>query len=260
MQNIRDKVFEVIAPIYKIRQESKRMAYLHIKVKEKATISTLGEIRQLLEYKFGKDHSYFFPFEKEKEMIMYTSNVSNRSFAYFDRAVFESIPRENVELEINDLDDGGIRSLAKQIKKLISSEDSIINLSLQRMCREGNCMLVLDDDAMVLKTMENVLKSFGRVGVEQDGERFLGLYKEFAPNIVFVDIHLRNERGSDIVRKIKSEIDPNVHAIMISADGTRDTVLEVKEAGAHGFIVKPFNRDMVYKHLLKSPTFVPKRS
>lgn len=191
---------------------------------------------------------------------MFTNNISNRSFSYFDKAVFESIPKENIELEVNYLDEGGIRSLSKQIKRLAINDDSTINLALQRMCREGNCILVLDDDVITLKTMENVLKSFGHVRVEQDGERFIKLYKDFAPNIVSVDIHLNNERGSDIVRKIKAEIDPNIHVIMISADGTRDTVLEVKDAGANGFIVKPFSRDMVYKHLLKAPTFFPKKS
>lgn len=260
MQSKRDRAFEVISPIYKIRQDSKKTAYLHLKVKENAAISSLGEIRQLLEYKFGKEQSRFYPFEEEKELIMYTGNVSNRSFAYFDKAIFESLSRDDVDLEIHDLDENGIRTLSTQIKRLAANNDEIINLSLQRLCREGNSMLVLDDDVMVLKTMENVLKSFGHVELEQDGERFIKLYKEFAPNIVFVDIHLRNERGSDIVRKIKEEIDPNIHAVMISADGTRDTVLEVKEAGAYGFIVKPFNRDTVYKHLLKAPTFVPKKS
>lgn len=260
MQSKRDRAFEVISPIYKIRKDSKRTAYLHLKMKENAAISSLGEIRQLLEYKFGKDQSHFYPFDEEKELIMYTNNVSNRSFAYFDKAIFESLSRDDVDLEIHDLDENGIRTLSTQIKRLAANNDETINLSLQRLCREGNCMLVLDDDAMVLKTMENVLKSFGRVGLEQDGERFIKLYKEFAPNIVFVDIHLKNERGSDIIRKIKEEIDPNIHAVMISADGTRDTVIEVKEAGAHGFIVKPFNRETVYKHLLKAPTFVPKKA
>ena len=260
MSSKRDRVLEVISPIHKIRQEAKKMAYLHLKVKENAAIKSLGEIRQLLEYKFGKENSHFFSFEEEKEMIMYTGNMSNRSFAYFDKAVFEGLSRDDVDLEVHDLDQGGIRSLSTHIKRLAPDNDDTIALSLQRLGREGNSILVLDDDGIILKTMENILKSFGIVGLETDGEKFIRLYKEFAPNIVFVDIHLKNERGSNIVKKIKEEIDPNIHAIMISADGTRDTVLEVKAAGAYGFIVKPFSRDTVYKHLLKAPTFVPKKA
>jgi DNA-binding NarL/FixJ family response regulator len=112
----------------------------------------------------------------------------------------------------------------------------------------------------VLKTMENILKFFGNVKVNSDIENFIMQYKEQAPNIVFVDMHLGNERGSEVVRKIRSEIDPHIHAIMISADVTRDTVMEVKEVGVNGYVVKPFNRDMIYKHLMKAPTFVPKKS
>jgi two-component system, chemotaxis family, chemotaxis protein CheY len=260
MQSKRDRIFEVILPVNKIRQESKKMAYLHLKVKNKAAISSLAEIRQFLEHKLGKDQNHFFHFEEEKEVIMYINNMSNRSFSYFDKTIFEKFSRDDIDLETHDLDESGIRSLSAHIKRLVADNDETINLSLQRLCHEGNCMLVLDDDGMVLKTMENVLKSFGRVELEQDGERFIKLYKELAPNIVFVDIHLKNERGSDIIRKIKEDIDPYIHAIMISADGTRDTVLEVKDAGAHGFIVKPFNKDTVYKHLLRAPTFIPKKS
>lgn len=259
MKAKRDKILEAIHPVYRIRQDIKKMVFLHLKLKENSKITSVSTMIPLMEFKFGKDNSHVFLFESEKEMFMYTPNLRNQSFAYFDKLVYDSFSRDDVKLEVNDIDDGGIVSLSDHIRKLMP-DDNVINLSLQRLTRNSNNIMVLDDDPMVLKTMENILKFFGRVSVTSDIESFIKLYKEQAPNVIFVDMHLGSERGSEVVKRVKSEIDPHAHAIMISADVTRDTVMEVKEVGINGYIVKPFNRDMIYKHLMKAPTFVSKKN
>lgn len=235
------------------------MASLHFSLRKESSSLSVDELVQFLQQKFSRENTHIFQFKDDKEVFMFLPNVRNQSFSYFDQIVFESLSRDDVTLLTHDFDENGIEFLANKLRKIINEDDIVSRLSLKRMCRLSNCILVLDDDVLILKTMENVLKSFGHVSVEKDGESFIKSYKEYAPNIVFVDIHLTRERGSDIIKKIRQDIDPDIHAVMISSDGTRDTVLEIKEAGACGFIVKPFNRDTVYKHLLKTPTFVPKK-
>lgn len=259
MKTKRDKILELIFPVYKIRQDTKKMVFLHLKLKENSKIASLDSMLPLLTFKFAKDSGQIFPFEAEKEIFIYTDNPRNQSFAYFDKLVYDNFSKDDIKLEVSDIDDAGIILLSNKIRAL-EPNDEVIKISLDRLTRNGNSILVLDDDHMVLKTMENILKYFGRVSVTTDTDTFFKQYKEQAPNIVFIDMHLGEHRGSDVVKRIKSEIDPHAHAIMISADVTRDTVLEVKEVGINGYVVKPFNRDMIYKHLMKAPTFFPKKS
>ena len=112
---------------------------------------------------------------------------------------------------------------------------------------------------MVLKTMEFALKGFGYVGVATTPEEFFSMYKEYAPNVVFVDIHLKGYKGTNIVNSIRRQFDPQIFAVMISADSTQDTVMSVRDCGARGYIVKPINRDAIYQNVMKAPTFVAKQ-
>jgi two-component system chemotaxis response regulator CheY len=253
------KILDLINFVSVGRRRAKEMVYLHIKVNDDSDNRIeMGEIQQILEFKFGKNDISVYRFDDCAELVMLMHNRDRLSLTLFEKAVYENFSRKSVHVSASELDEGGMHTLADLLERLIPEKDEIARLSLKRMRRLSNCILVLDDDLMVLKTMENILKSFGSVEIAQGAEKFLSLYKEYMPNIIFVDIHLRNERGPDVIRKIRSEIDPDVHAIMISGDSAKQTVLDVKEAGAKGFIVKPFNRDIVYKYLLKAPTFVPR--
>lgn len=250
---------DLINNVSELRRRGRDVAYLHIGILGGGSNVQIGELQQILEFKFGKEEGSLFRFDDRNILIMLVGNDNRQSLAYFDRAIYESFSREKIKVTTNSLDESGINVLAGLLDKLIPPTDTVARLLLRRMRRSTNCALVLDDDIMVIKTMEYILKGFGIVHTAQTPERFLELYKEYAPNVVFVDIHLRGEKGQNIVRQIKSEIDPYVHAVMISSDGTKDTILEVREAGASGFIVKPFNLDSVYKYLAKAPTFIPKR-
>jgi CheY-like chemotaxis protein len=71
--------------------------------------------------------------------------------------------------------------------------------------------------------------------------------KKFKPDLVLLDIWMSGTDGRDICRQIKA--DPKLKktpVIMISA--SKDVISSSKEAGADGFIAKPFEMD----HLLST--------
>lgn len=251
-------ILDLITSVSELKKQKNNVAYLHIGIKDDSDSLQVGEIEQVLEFKFGKQDGAVYKFDDKNLVIMLASNQSRVSLAHFDKILYENFGRDAIQVTTNTLNESGIHLLATLIERILPENDDFARLALRRMRRVSNCVLVLDDDPMVLKTMENILRTFGTVEIADNSTKFMSLYREYAPNIIFVDIHLKKERGPDIVKKIRAEIDPHVHAIMISSDGTRETVLDVKDAGVHGFLVKPFNRDTVYRHLLKAPTFVPK--
>ena len=76
----------------------------------------------------------------------------------------------------------------------------------------------------------------GRVAVEQ--------YVALRPDIVFMDMVMPEMGGVDAVREI-CRIDPAARILMCSAMGQQQIVAEAVQAGAKGFITKPFTASRV---------------
>ncbi|HDO41995.1 MAG TPA: response regulator [Candidatus Bathyarchaeota archaeon] len=117
-------------------------------------------------------------------------------------------------------------------------------------------VLIVDDAAfmrMVLKKI--IMKSGNQVIAEAaNGDEAIALYKQYKPDIVFLDIVMppgkETKDGIDTLRRIMSE-DPNAKVIMCSSMGQQALITEALKLGAKDFIVKPFKPDKVIEVLSK---------
>ncbi|NBX65782.1 MAG: response regulator [Proteobacteria bacterium] len=240
------------------KSNPKDWAYLHVKIDDVANAPQSGDVERALVQKFVGLEMEVFNFAEQREIMMIADNRSRQAMSVFNRAIFDRVGGGALKLVANDLTEKGMEQVSKILGRLVPEGDSAVRVSLARMSRPSNCILILDDDPMVLKTMEFALKGFGYVGTTAVPNEFLAMYKEYAPNIVFVDIHLKGFKGTNIVNAIRRQFDPQAYAVMISADATKDTVMSVRECGAKGYIVKPVSRDAIYVQIMKAPTFVSK--
>ncbi len=71
--------------------------------------------------------------------------------------------------------------------------------------------------------------------------------------MVFLDINIGKDNGIKILRNIV-EIDPKACVCMLSGDSTKDNIIDCTNAGAVGFICKPFSKGKLIKFLNKCPT------
>jgi DNA-binding NarL/FixJ family response regulator len=85
------------------------------------------------------------------------------------------------------------------------------------------------------------------------------MYRKHAPDIVFMDIHMPNMRGTNLLETLLGTLDPHAYVVMISSDTMTQTILESKAKGTRGFIMKPLTRDNLYAHVMRSPSFMPKK-
>ncbi len=113
-------------------------------------------------------------------------------------------------------------------------------------------VLVVDDAAFMRKMLGDILR---RNGYEVVGEAGNGLeaverYKALRPDLVTMDITMPDIDGIQAVRSIK-EFDPDCVIVMISAMGQRGMVLDAVQAGAKGFIVKPFQEIKIMEEISK---------
>jgi len=108
--------------------------------------------------------------------------------------------------------------------------------------RKENLVIVADDDLLVRKLVLRGLDGFTAFREVTDGAVLMDIYKAEMPDVLFLDIHLPNVSGLDLVSQIMA-VDPGAYIVMLSADSTQTNVLTAVKRGAKGFLTKPFKFD-----------------
>jgi two-component system chemotaxis response regulator CheY len=102
---------------------------------------------------------------------------------------------------------------------------------------------LLCDDALFMRTLLRGILNAG--GYEIAGEAGTGRaaveqFVEHRPDIVLMDMVMPEMSGLDAVRAIR-DIDKTARIVMCSAMGQQELIDQAIEAGACGFISKPFS-------------------
>jgi two-component system chemotaxis response regulator CheY len=106
-------------------------------------------------------------------------------------------------------------------------------------------ILIVDDSALSRRTLRRMLESAGYDVVEaDDGMAALELYFLEKPGLVLLDLVMKGMYGIDVLLKLR-EMDQQVRVVVASADIQSSTRKMVDEAGALGFINKPFISEQV---------------
>ena len=115
----------------------------------------------------------------------------------------------------------------------------------------GKRVMLVDDTKFMRMMLANILKPKGYEIVAEagDGLEAIEKYKEFKPDIVTMDIVMPNMEGIEAVRNIVSSVDSNAKIIMVTAVGQESKVKEAIEAGAKGYLVKPFQAPQVLEEV-----------
>ena len=101
-------------------------------------------------------------------------------------------------------------------------------------------ILIVDDDENIANLISLYLtKECYETRIEHDGQSALDAFKEYAPNVILLDIMLPGLDGYEVCREIRRE--SKVPIIMLSAKTeVFDKVLGL-ELGADDYIIKPFD-------------------
>ena len=119
-------------------------------------------------------------------------------------------------------------------------------------------ILVVDDSGTVRQQVSMALKQAGFAIVEAaDGrEALAAIESNRAIDMVVCDVNMPNLNGLEMVEKVKSNPEHKALPIlMLTTEGQPSMIRRAKEAGAVGWIVKPFDANQLVqtaKHLTKS--------
>ncbi len=107
-------------------------------------------------------------------------------------------------------------------------------------------VVVVDDSKMSRKILRNIMEEAGYAVVAEatDGEEGIAAYMQYKPDIITLDITMPNLDGIEALKEIIKE-DKNAKAVMISAAGQQQKIIEALKIGAEKFITKPFEKGEV---------------
>lgn len=103
--------------------------------------------------------------------------------------------------------------------------------------------LVVDDFSTMRRIVRNLLKELGFNNVEEaeDGVEALAKLRGGGFQFVISDWNMPNMTGYELLREIRS--DPGLKALpvlMVTAEARKDNIIAAAQAGASGYVVKPF--------------------
>ncbi|MDY0013937.1 MAG: response regulator [Rhodocyclaceae bacterium] len=108
-------------------------------------------------------------------------------------------------------------------------------------------VMLVDDDEIYREMLSTLLEEVQmRVTQADSGEEALSKMRQRTPDLVLLDFNMPGLDGLAVLQQMKS--DPTLHpvpVVMLTGVHARETVRDVIQAGAAGFIVKPSNRPTI---------------
>lgn len=101
-------------------------------------------------------------------------------------------------------------------------------------------VILADDHAILREGLKYLLESSGQVeviGEASNGREAVDLATSLQPDVVVMDIAMRDLNGVDATRLIK-QAEPQVKVLVLSMYATEQYVSEIVKAGASGYLVK----------------------
>lgn len=118
---------------------------------------------------------------------------------------------------------------------------------------KNNVILIADDDLFIRKVITSALDGLVDIVEVTDGADVVAAYEKCMPDIIFLDIHLPNISGLDLIRPIQ-KVDAGAFIVMVSSDSSTDNAYKIKQRGARAFLGKPFDKGRVMHIFNKCPT------
>ena len=119
-----------------------------------------------------------------------------------------------------------------------------------------NKILLIDDDVLVLKTLEKVLARQGyEVLAVSDGDDACKALKGKKINLIISDIRMPRLSGIDTMRKIRNDDQTEIKQtpiILITGYASEEAPIDAVKLGAKDYLLKPFDLDELIKSVQKN--------
>lgn len=115
-------------------------------------------------------------------------------------------------------------------------------------------ILVVDDFPTMRRIVRNLLKELGFNNVEEAEDGVDGLAKLRSDNFGFVvsDWNMPNLDGLEMLKQIRADDNlKHLPVLMVTAEAKKENIIAAAQAGANGYVVKPFTAATLEEKLNK---------
>ena len=109
-------------------------------------------------------------------------------------------------------------------------------------------ILIVDDAVFMRLILKEILEKneYEVIGQAKDGMEAVEKYKLLKPDIVTLDVTMPMMDGIEALKQIKA-YNKEATVMMISSMGQEAIVKQATDAGAKGFIVKPYDEETIVR-------------
>ena len=103
--------------------------------------------------------------------------------------------------------------------------------------------LVVDDFPTMRRIVRNLLKElgYGNVDEAEDGQAGLARLRGGAYDFVISDWNMPNPDGLAMLKEIRADANlKHLPVLMVTAESKKENIIAAAQAGASGYVVKPF--------------------
>ena len=123
-----------------------------------------------------------------------------------------------------------------------------------RNARHGQIRLLLaEDNSVYLECLVSIfddIKEISIVGKAVNGLELVRLHQEYRPDIILTDIRMPEMDGIEAIQRVRRS-DAEVGILCLSSEESVGLMLEAKEAGANGYLIKNASRDQILESIIK---------
>ena len=143
------------------------------------------------------------------------------------------------------------QELCEKIKESVRPDEESSTVSAAAGENGANTtILLVDDDAINVKAVTEMLKEEYRVLAAKSGSEALKLLTECMPELILLDVHMPGMDGHDVIHILKK--DPaysDIPVIFLTSDENENTEIQGFSEGAIDFIRKPFRKDVAIQRI-----------
>ncbi|WPP46842.1 chemotaxis response regulator CheY [Pseudomonas sp. AN-1] len=122
------------------------------------------------------------------------------------------------------------------------------------MADKNMSMLVVDDFPTMRRIVRSLLKELGFNNVEEaeDGQDALNKLRSGKFEFVVSDWNMPNLDGLDMLKQIRADENlKHLPVLMVTAEAKKENIIAAAQAGANGYVVKPFTAAILEEKLNK---------
>lgn len=114
------------------------------------------------------------------------------------------------------------------------------------------CILAVDDTAVILTRILEILGNDYEVVTANSGARAMKFLKERRPDLILLDIKMSPMDGIQTLQEIRSNRElEDIPVIMLTGVEDKETVMESAKLGIRDYILKPFSSGELEKRVYR---------